>query len=72
MSNYLLRNMSYKTDLLDSNVLRISSTCYCLIIGLTDLTINIIFVNFFRIVADLLFHLNGLNRMCFWYSQMSC
>ena len=65
LSNYLLKNLSYKTDLLNSNMLQISSTCYCLIIGLTDLTINIIFVNFFWSVVDLLFQLNGLNRMCF-------
>ena len=51
LSNYLLRNLSYKDDLLNSNVLWISSTYYCLIIGLSDLTINIIFVNFFLSVV---------------------
>jgi len=65
LSNYLLRNLSYNTDLLNGNVLKTISTYHYSIIGFTDLIINIIFVNYFLNVVGLLFQLKGLNRICF-------
>jgi len=65
LSNYLLINLYYKTDLLNSDVLRTISAYYCLIIGFTDLTININFVNYSLNIAGLLFQLRSPNRMYF-------
>ena len=47
LSNYLLWNLSYETNLLNGNVLWTISTYHYSIIGFIDLAINIIFVNYF-------------------------